>query len=66
MCILASIAGALLCWPLLALRRTDRLALHPVLFAKTSHFQAIHARVLSHCLARDGFPLSNMPLFILD
>jgi len=40
MCILASITAALLCWPLLAvlaLRRTDRLASHPVLFAKTSH-----------------------------
>ena len=40
MCILASITAALLCWPLLAvlaLRRNDRLASHPVLFAKTSH-----------------------------
>jgi len=40
MCILASITAALLCWPLLAvlaLRLTDRLASHPVLFAKTSH-----------------------------
>jgi len=40
MCILASITAALLGWPLLAvlaLRRTDRLASHPVLFAKTSH-----------------------------
>ena len=43
MCILAAITDALLCWPLLAvlavlaLRRNDRLASHPVLFAKTSH-----------------------------
>jgi len=40
MCILAAITGALLRWPLLAvlaLRRNDRLASHPAMFAKTSH-----------------------------
>jgi len=40
MCILAAIASAPLCWPLLAvlaLRRNDRLAPHPAMFAKTSH-----------------------------
>jgi len=37
---LAAITGALLRWSLLAvlaLRRSDRLVSHPVLFAKTSH-----------------------------
>ena len=60
MCILASITAALLCWPLLAvlaLRRTDRLASHPVLSAKTSHLFLDEYLV---CLALNtGYPDST-------